>query len=159
MPPTLDCVPCLIDSTTHPFIYSSAAAGGGGCWQVANAAKKPIVVFVMTGGAVDLTHIKANPKVAAVVWCGYPGQSGGQVRAVGIGSEGGECLCVCVSVSVSVSVSVIYRGAEACMHAHTRTRTRTHIHLTMTRRQWQMLLSGPSTLAGDCHTPSTRLAL
>ena len=101
MPPTLDCVPCLIDSTTHPFIYSSAAAGGGGCWQVANAAKKPIVVFVMTGGAVDLTHIKANPKVAAVVWCGYPGQSGGQVRAVGIGSEGGGvcvsvCLCLCL---------------------------------------------------------------
>ncbi|EGD77165.1 beta-glucosidase [Salpingoeca rosetta] len=49
--------------------------------QVAAAAKSPIVVFVMTGGAVDLSTIKANKNVAGILWCGYPGQSGGQAMA------------------------------------------------------------------------------
>jgi hypothetical protein len=48
---------------------------------VAAAAKSPIVVVVMTGGAVDLTAIKNNDNVGAIVWCGYPGQSGGQAIA------------------------------------------------------------------------------
>lgn len=37
-------------------------------------------MFVMTGGPVDLSKIKANSKVAAIMWCGYPGQAGGLVR-------------------------------------------------------------------------------
>jgi hypothetical protein len=48
---------------------------------VAKAAKQPIVVVVMTGGAVDLATVRATPNVGAVVWCGYPGQSGGQAMA------------------------------------------------------------------------------
>ena len=47
---------------------------------MAAAAKSPIVVVVMTGGAVDLTPIKGTANVGAIVWCGYPGQAGGQVR-------------------------------------------------------------------------------
>lgn len=45
---------------------------------MAKAAKQPIVVVVMTGGAVDLSTVRATPNVGAIVWCGYPGQSGGQ---------------------------------------------------------------------------------
>lgn len=48
---------------------------------VAKASKHPIVVVVMTGGAVDLSVIRATPNVGAIVWCGYPGQSGGQAMA------------------------------------------------------------------------------
>ena len=46
--------------------------------QVANAAKSPITVVVMTGGALDISAIRDNAKVGAIVWAGYPGQSGGQ---------------------------------------------------------------------------------
>jgi len=49
--------------------------------QVAAAAKQPIVLVVMTGGALDFGAAAANPKVGAVVWCGYPGQAGGQAIA------------------------------------------------------------------------------
>ena len=35
----------------------------------------------MTGGALDLEPIKQMKNVEAIVWCGYPGQSGGQVGA------------------------------------------------------------------------------
>jgi len=49
--------------------------------EVANAAPKPIVVVVMCGGPLDISAIMANPKVGAVLWIGYPGQSGGQAMA------------------------------------------------------------------------------
>ena len=49
--------------------------------QVADAAKGPVVVVVMAGGSVDLSQIKSNPKVNAILWMGYPGQSGGQALA------------------------------------------------------------------------------
>jgi beta-glucosidase-like glycosyl hydrolase len=48
--------------------------------QVSAAAAKvnsPVVVVVMGGGPLDLTAIKANRDVDAIMWCGYPGQSGG----------------------------------------------------------------------------------
>ncbi len=63
---------------------------------VAKAAAKPIIVVVMSGGPVDLTAIKANAEVAAIVWCGYPGQSGGQVSLLCCSVCSGR-VCVCVS--------------------------------------------------------------
>ncbi|KAF9262901.1 beta-xylosidase [Marasmius fiardii PR-910] len=38
---------------------------------------KPFVVLQMGGGQVDSSSIKANSKVNALIWGGYPGQSGG----------------------------------------------------------------------------------
>lgn len=40
--------------------------------------KKPFVVLQMGGGQVDSSAIKSNKNVNALVWGGYPGQSGGQ---------------------------------------------------------------------------------
>ncbi len=48
---------------------------------VAAAAKGPVIVVVMSGGAVDLSQVVANSKVDAILWIGYPGQSGGQALA------------------------------------------------------------------------------
>ncbi|EMC99070.1 glycoside hydrolase family 3 protein [Baudoinia panamericana UAMH 10762] len=39
---------------------------------------KPLVVLQMGGGQVDSSALKNNSKVNALVWGGYPGQSGGQ---------------------------------------------------------------------------------
>jgi len=41
----------------------------------------PVVMVVMSGGPVDLTAAKADPNVGAIIWCGYPGQSGGAAIA------------------------------------------------------------------------------
>ena len=48
---------------------------------VATQAKGPVIVVVMTGGAVDLTVPKSLSQVGAILWCGYPGQAGGQALA------------------------------------------------------------------------------
>lgn len=48
---------------------------------VASAAKKPIILVVMGGGCVDLSAAKANKNVGAILWTGYPGQSGGNAIA------------------------------------------------------------------------------
>ena len=42
----------------------------------AAAGKTPVVVVVMGGSAVDLSEIKSNPAISAIVWVGYPGQAG-----------------------------------------------------------------------------------
>ncbi len=39
---------------------------------------KPVVVLQMGGGQVDSSSLKTNPNVNALIWGGYPGQSGGQ---------------------------------------------------------------------------------
>jgi len=43
--------------------------------------KKKTIVVVMGGGPVDISKIKQNPNVDAIMWCGYPGQSGGDAIA------------------------------------------------------------------------------
>lgn len=48
---------------------------------VAAAARGPVVVAVLSGGAVDLTPLRDHPHVAALLWAGYPGQSGGRALA------------------------------------------------------------------------------
>lgn len=49
---------------------------------VAKAANgKPITVITMGGGPIDVTLIKNNSAIASLIWCGYPGQSGGTAIA------------------------------------------------------------------------------
>ena len=44
---------------------------------VAAAAKGPVVAVVFSGGAMDVTPLLTNPKIAAVVYAGYPSVQGG----------------------------------------------------------------------------------
>ena len=48
---------------------------------VAGKGKTPPAVVTMNGGPLDLSAIKANAKTPSLVWCGYPGQSGGDAIA------------------------------------------------------------------------------
>jgi hypothetical protein len=43
--------------------------------NVANAAKKPVILVLLCGGLVDVTFAKNNPKIGAIVW--VPGPSWG----------------------------------------------------------------------------------
>ncbi|KAF7314222.1 Glycoside hydrolase family 3 protein [Mycena kentingensis (nom. inval.)] len=42
------------------------------------AVGKPFIVLQLGGGQVDDAALKTNPNVSAIVWAGYPGQSGGK---------------------------------------------------------------------------------
>lgn len=44
-------------------------------------AKGPVVLVVMSGGAVDISKAKGDDGVSSILWVGYPGQSGGQAIA------------------------------------------------------------------------------
>ncbi|OEL26338.1 putative beta-D-xylosidase 7 [Dichanthelium oligosanthes] len=44
---------------------------------VASAAKRPVILLLLTGGPVDITFAQSNPKIGAILWAGYPGQAGG----------------------------------------------------------------------------------
>ena len=49
--------------------------------DIAEAAKGPVIAVVFGGGSLDMSSLKKNPKVHAILWMGYPGQSGGQALA------------------------------------------------------------------------------
>ncbi|XP_057783699.1 probable beta-D-xylosidase 7 [Salvia miltiorrhiza] len=43
---------------------------------VADAARRPVVLVLVCGGPVDVSFAKENPKIASILWAGYPGQAG-----------------------------------------------------------------------------------
>ncbi|KAG8389552.1 hypothetical protein BUALT_Bualt02G0241100 [Buddleja alternifolia] len=49
--------------------------------KVAAAAKGPITLVLMSGGAVDISFAKNDPRIGAILWVGYPGQAGGAAIA------------------------------------------------------------------------------
>ncbi|CAL0300950.1 unnamed protein product [Lupinus luteus] len=49
--------------------------------RVAKAAKGSVILVIMSGGPVDVTFAKNDPKIGAILWVGYPGQAGGTAIA------------------------------------------------------------------------------
>ncbi|KAK6118123.1 hypothetical protein DH2020_048107 [Rehmannia glutinosa] len=49
--------------------------------KVAAAAKGPIVLVLMSGGPIDVSFAKNDPRIGAILWAGYPGQAGGAAIA------------------------------------------------------------------------------
>ena len=59
----------LLPGTQNALIAEVSAA--------AAKQRKPVVLVIMSGGPLDVTAAKMDRNVGAIVWCGYPGQSGG----------------------------------------------------------------------------------
>lgn len=49
--------------------------------RVAAAAKNPVVLVLICGGAIDVSFAKNDPKIGSIVWGGYPGEAGGRAIA------------------------------------------------------------------------------
>ncbi|KAK2965244.1 hypothetical protein RJ640_019999 [Escallonia rubra] len=49
--------------------------------KVAMASKGPTILVLMSGGPVDVTFAKNDPRISAILWVGYPGQAGGTAIA------------------------------------------------------------------------------
>ncbi|KAK9110662.1 hypothetical protein Sjap_018722 [Stephania japonica] len=49
--------------------------------RVADAAKKPVILVIVSGGPVDISFAKNNNKIGGIIWAGYPGEAGGTALA------------------------------------------------------------------------------
>ncbi|CAN6466656.1 unnamed protein product [Victoria cruziana] len=49
--------------------------------QVAEEAKGPVILVILSAGGIDITFAKNNPKISAILWAGYPGEQGGRAIA------------------------------------------------------------------------------
>ena len=49
--------------------------------RVSKASKGPTILVLMSGGPIDLSFAKNDPRIGAIVWAGYPGQAGGTAIA------------------------------------------------------------------------------
>ncbi|CAA6654385.1 unnamed protein product [Spirodela intermedia] len=61
--------------------------------KVASASRGPTVLVLMSGGPLDVTFANNNPKVAAILWVGYPGQAGGRPSPTQIHRESHLGFC------------------------------------------------------------------
>ncbi|KAI5325062.1 PREDICTED: probable beta-D-xylosidase [Prunus dulcis] len=49
--------------------------------SVAAASKEPVILVLTGGGPLDVTFAKEDPRIASILWIGYPGESGGRALA------------------------------------------------------------------------------
>ncbi|KAJ0616155.1 putative xylan 1,4-beta-xylosidase [Helianthus annuus] len=49
--------------------------------RVAKSSRGPCVLVIMSGGPLDITFAKRDPRILAIIWAGYPGQAGGTAIA------------------------------------------------------------------------------
>ncbi|PQQ01248.1 hypothetical protein Pyn_09820 [Prunus yedoensis var. nudiflora] len=49
--------------------------------SVAAASKEPVILVLTGGGPLDVTFAKEEPRIASILWIGYPGESGGRALA------------------------------------------------------------------------------
>ncbi|GKU86993.1 hypothetical protein SLEP1_g1456 [Rubroshorea leprosula] len=49
--------------------------------RVAMASKGPTILVLMSGGPIDVSFAKNDPRISAIIWAGYPGQAGGAAIA------------------------------------------------------------------------------
>ena len=70
----LDRTSLLLPDGQDALIEAVAAAA-------AAAGKPPVILVIMSGGPVDVARWRDDVRVGAIVWCGYPGQEGGNAIA------------------------------------------------------------------------------
>ncbi|EPS70883.1 hypothetical protein M569_03875, partial [Genlisea aurea] len=44
---------------------------------VASASKNPVILVLLSGGPVDVSFARDDPKIGSILWAGYPGEAGG----------------------------------------------------------------------------------
>ncbi|KAJ0091805.1 hypothetical protein Patl1_24929 [Pistacia atlantica] len=49
--------------------------------RVSRASRGPTILVLMSGGPIDVTFAKNDPRISAILWVGYPGQAGGTAIA------------------------------------------------------------------------------
>jgi len=77
------------------------------------AAGKPVAMVTMGGGPVDVSAARDNTCVGAIMWCGYPGQSGGDAIAdavFGVTNPGGKLTMTWYPESFAGAVSILDMG-------------------------------------------------
>ncbi|XP_052188632.1 putative beta-D-xylosidase [Diospyros lotus] len=49
--------------------------------RAAMASRGPVILVLMSGGPIDVSFAKNDPRIGAILWVGYPGQAGGTAIA------------------------------------------------------------------------------
>jgi hypothetical protein len=49
--------------------------------SVAAASKKPVILVLTGGGPLDVSFAKGDPRIASILWIGYPGEAGAKALA------------------------------------------------------------------------------
>lgn len=49
--------------------------------SIAAASKNPIILVLTGGGPLDVSFAQNDPRIASILWIGYPGEAGGKALA------------------------------------------------------------------------------
>ncbi|MCL7027772.1 hypothetical protein MKW94_005699 [Papaver nudicaule] len=85
--------------------------------RVAKAAKRPIVLVILSGGPVDIAFAKRDKKIGSIIWAGYPGEAGGIALAkIIFGDHNPGKLFFSQSIS-SFAFCIYYRQVELLLES------------------------------------------
>lgn len=48
---------------------------------IAAASKEPVILVLTGGGPLDVSFAEKDPRIASILWIGYPGEAGGRALA------------------------------------------------------------------------------
>jgi hypothetical protein len=97
----------MLPSNQDQYIASVASATKAGNGD------KPVILIVMSGGPVDISASRDSSDVDAIMWCGYPGQSGGTAIAdalFGITNPSGKLTQTWYPESLTTQVALTDMG-------------------------------------------------
>lgn len=81
--------------------------------KVAMASKGPTILVLMSGGPVDVSFAKDDPKIGAILWVGYPGQAGGDAIAeVLFGLHNPGSLKKKIAISI---INLVYKQRQSLL--------------------------------------------
>ena len=49
--------------------------------SMAATSRKPVVLVLTGGGPIDVSFAQGDPRIASIIWVGYPGEAGGKALA------------------------------------------------------------------------------
>lgn len=86
--------------------------------RVARASRGPTILVLMSGGPVDVTFARDDPKISAILWAGYPGQAGGAAIAdILFGTVNpGWSVCLSFSLGKWLFLSLNYKVMVGFVH-------------------------------------------
>ena len=70
-----------VESEGHDRNYIDLPGQQLNLLQQLEAVGKPLIVILLGGGGVDISYLRDSPHTAAIMWAGYPAQSGGDAIA------------------------------------------------------------------------------
>lgn len=77
--------------------------------SVAAASKNPVILVLAGGGPLDVSFAEKDPRIASILWIGYPGETGGRALSEIIFGDVNPSMYLTTWITVMVFIFFIMK--------------------------------------------------